>query len=105
MKVKYTETYWCKCGNAYHPHARIKRKDLHGKGSFNEFQAEIEFCCDEMEEAYNNSCFGFGRWYEYGDTYSNTKINIYNKKGECIVDSLPINNCPFCGEKIEVEKV
>ena len=56
-----------------------------------------------MKIAYNYGCFGFGQWYEYGDTHSNTQINIYNHKGYG-VDSIPINYCPFCGKKIEVKE-
>jgi len=109
MKVKLGQKFWCKCGNAFHPHQRIKNKSKHGKGNLYEYYIkDIKFCCEKMREAFDKKFIGFGNFEDggyagYGKI--NININIYSclpyPEGACWED-MKINFCPFCGEKIEV---
>ena len=109
MKVKLGQEFWCKCGNATHPHKRIKDKTKHGKGDlYRYFIKEIKYCCDDMKEAFDKKFVGFGDYEDGGYVgfyKANTDINIYfcspYPEG-AFWDAMKINFCPFCGKKIEI---
>lgn len=119
MKVKIFKVYWCKCENAEHPHKRIKKPELHGKGSFRAYVWEIEsviqidrsggeipnYCCEKMMEAIDGDFITFGhpeyRLDKEATSLSITKQEHYQAWG---IEIMAIQFCPFCGEEIEYEE-
>lgn len=63
-----------------------------------------EFCCDDMQEAWGGSygCITAGDVNEYEmNAICISDVSVYPEGS--YTKSLPINFCPFCGEKIEIE--
>lgn len=66
-----------------------------------------EFCCNEMEEAFEDKFINFGE-YDYYGYQNDNNVNIYHcspyPEGACW-DEMAIKFCPFCGEEIIVEQI
>ena len=105
MKVQIFKAYWCKCGNDDHPHrwTKIRKPELHGKGSCKGhiYAIDGKHCCEEMEKALEESFIHFGD-PEYP---SMTRARAFSVvKRSWVNELLTIKFCPFCGEKIEYEE-
>lgn len=121
MKVKVALVYWCKCGNSEHPHKGIRIfKTLpspHGQGKPREYRivGTIEFCCIEMEKAYDENFIqfknilntkrvsdsGFGYGIPIGCGIAIIRTRCFP---ECTSeDEMYITLCPFCGKEVVVE--
>lgn len=83
--------------NAEHWLYSIKKGDVR-----NIQEHKVDFCCDEMKTEWFY-LFGFGEKHSM-DLNENKSVNIYYPvfDGDDF-DLIPINFCPFCGEKIEIE--
>lgn len=81
--------------------ATIKRhKDsgfLYSAGNVFEIRkSTIDYCCDEMESAFNTGHIKFGEFDSMCNKDSN--VNIF----DVAQDPIAIRLCPFCGEEIEI---
>jgi len=111
MKFKVELVYWCKCGNSTHPHKGIILKNIHSRGTPQEYQivGDIEFCCREMEKAYDENFIQFKNIMNhvfFGTIPIGCGLAIIRTRcyPECTCeDEMYIDFCPFCGEKTEVE--
>jgi len=73
-------------------------------GDTEEIQEGIrEYCCKEMEEAWENKYIGFGEFDSILNR--NDDVNIYRcfpyPEGVCW-EEMAITYCPFCGERIKI---
>lgn len=69
-------------------------------------ETTVVICCDGMKEAWEEKAVFFGEYGEYGFN-TNKSVNI----AKCspypegaVFNEYPINYCPFCGKKIEIEE-
>lgn len=74
------------------------------KDDIKEIKAIVRiFCCDNMEDAWDDKYVGFGEF----DTLlnKNDNVNIYKCNPwpeDAVWEECAINFCPFCGERIEI---
>lgn len=61
----------------------------------------IQFCCREMEEAFEEHIIGFSDWREHPQ--KDPHVNIYDQAYH--TDIMHLNFCPFCGSEIKVNNV
>lgn len=63
------------------------------------------YCCEKLNEAFDNKIIGFGDINFEADE-NNNFVNLYfYDKDEENFDLIPINFCPFCGDRIKTEEV
>jgi hypothetical protein len=67
-------------------------------------QAEVEFCCEEMKEAWNDRFIGFGEF----DSYPINRIvdvcvyRCFAYPEGAFYNEMPLKYCPFCAEEIKI---
>lgn len=66
---------------------------------------KLEFCCNDMEEAWNE----FISWGD-NESFINSVNSATITMERCypsgtLIDTMNISFCPFCGAKIEIENV
>ena len=105
MELKITKEFWCSCGMDTYPHKRIKRKDLHKKGSIKSYlYTVLHWCCDDMKSAFDDDFICFG---EYDSNGLNKDIDVNITKCSPYPEGaswqeVSITFCPFCGKKIKI---
>jgi YgiT-type zinc finger domain-containing protein len=71
--------------------------------------ADFEFCCTPMMEYYEGLfVFGDVQEHMFATTQEDAKVHMLIERtytGEIEIENIPINFCPFCGERIEMEYV
>jgi len=114
MRIKVEPVYWCKCGQTTHPHKgmllRFKRFP-HGQGRLKEYRiiGKIEFCCREMEKAYDENFIQFKNVMSHSGVTAHPigcGLAIIKKTcfPECTCeDEMYIYFCPFCGKRIQIK--
>jgi len=111
MKVKIEKVYWCKCGQTEHPHKGIILKNIHSQGRLARYRivGTIEFCCREMEKAYDENFIQFKNIMNHPILHAipigcGLTINKTICYPECACEEeMFIYYCPFCGKEVVLE--
>ena len=70
---------------------------------------EVEYCCDDMREAWEEKYIGFGDFEDSVATrYTDALVNIYSCSAYpegAAWSKMSIGYCPFCQERISLELI
>ena len=70
------------------------------------WEEDVEFCCDEMADAWKEGFVGFGHIYDVSGskgTWATANIyRCYPYPEGVFWHAMPIKRCPWCGEPIEL---
>ncbi len=78
-------------------------------GDIKEIKIEnIDYCCEEMKEAYNNGFIHFGDPNSCPNMNNHINISRFPYFDVSLLsnaDIMPIKYCPFCGEVIKIDRI
>lgn len=85
---------------------KVDRNDVNGLDAVTTIS---NYCCDDLEKAFNDELIGFGGinnlLLEGSDSVNIYKYNKDEDEDKDDYDLYPINFCPFCGANINIEEV
>jgi len=79
----------------------------HKKGDLEEtIFHDAEFCCDEMEEAFEEKVVHFGEYENFRNKNCNINISHCSPYPEgAVFDDYTIKYCPFCSKVISLKEI
>lgn len=75
---------------------------------FNIKEVEIDYCCEKMEEAFQEDFIGFGEFKVDRPLNRDNNVNIFHcspyPEG-AVWSEMAIKLCPWCKEKIQIQNI